>query len=166
MQGFVDFWVGQGPEGFIRIFWFYFFLELPRYVLLDYVYLIIYRLKQCFNKEQYKEARQALWAEQPRVTILIPGKNEGKNYYRLIRSLEEQTYQNFQLIIVDDGSDDDSVIIGQKMKEEGKIDLFLRNDQRGGKASAANLARSEERRVGRGWRGRRAAGQRGVGGRR
>src|SRR5690625_7841641 len=74
MQGFVDFWVGQGPEGFIRIFWFYFFLELPRYVLLDYVYLIIYRLKQCFNKEQYKEARQALWAEQPRVTILIPGK--------------------------------------------------------------------------------------------
>src|SRR5690625_7974875 len=59
---------------------------------------------------------------------------------RLIRSLEEQTYQNFQLIIVDDGSDDDSVIIGQKMKEEGKIDLFLRNDQRGGKASAANLA--------------------------
>src|SRR5690625_7679174 len=59
---------------------------------------------------------------------------------RLIRSLEEQTYQNFQLIIVDDGSDDDSVIIGQKMNEEGKIDLFLRKDKRGGKASAAKLS--------------------------
>src|SRR5690625_573190 len=108
MQGFVDFWVGQGPEGFIRIFWFYFFLELPRYVLLDYVYLSIYRIKQGFNKEQYKEARQALWAEQPRVTSLIPGKNEGKNDYRLSGSLEGQTHQHFQLRIVDEGADDDS----------------------------------------------------------
>ena len=140
MEGFIEFWSGQGTHGFIRIFWFYFFLEFPRYVLLDYVFLIIYRLKLRFNSKHFKEARHALWTELPLVTIIIPGKNEGKNYYRLIRSLDEQTYQNFQLIIVDDGSDDQSVIIGQKMKEEGKIDLFLRNDQRGGKASAANLA--------------------------
>lgn len=140
MEGFINFWAEQGPGGFVRIFWFYFFLEFPRYVLLDYVFLISYRLKQRFNFNHYVEARHALWTEFPLVTILIPGKNEGKNYYRLIRSLDEQSYQNFQLIIVDDGSDDDSVIIAQKMKDEGKIDLFLRNDQRGGKAAAANLA--------------------------
>ena len=45
-----------------------------------------------------------------------------------------------QIIIVDDGSDDDTPIIGRNLERRGYIDLFLRNDVRGGKASAANLA--------------------------
>jgi len=139
MVEFLEFWNQQGVGGFIRIFWFYFLFEFPRYILLDYVFLLIFKLNSFFNKESYEDAREKLWADHPLITIIIPGKDEGANYYRLVRSLEEQTYQNFQLIIVDDGSEDESSIIGRKMQKEGLIDLFLRNDERGGKASAANL---------------------------
>ena len=71
---------------------------------------------------------------------MAPGKNEGKNLYKLVKSLEDQTYQNFEIIIVDDGSDDDTPIIGNSLLKAGLIDVFLRNEVRGGKASAANLA--------------------------
>lgn len=139
MEGFFEFWSGQGVNGFIRIFWFYFIFEFTRYILLDYVFLLIFKLNQYFNKESYETARDLLWKDNPLITVIIPGKDEGVNYYRLVQSLQEQTYKNFQLIIVDDGSDDESAIIGRQMQKDGMINLFLKNDERGGKASAANL---------------------------
>jgi biofilm PGA synthesis N-glycosyltransferase PgaC len=74
------------------------------------------------------------------ISIIIPGKNEGAHLFKLTKSLAEQTYKNFELIIVDDGSDDDTPIIGRNLEKNGLIGVFLRNDMRGGKASAANLA--------------------------
>ncbi len=139
MDGFFEFWSQQGVSGFVRIFWFYFVFEFTRYILLDYVFLLIFKLDQYFNKESYETAKEHLWKDNPLITIIIPGKDEGSNYYRLVQSLREQTYQNFQLIIVDDGSEDESAVIGRQMQKDGVIDLFLRNEERGGKASAANL---------------------------
>ena len=139
MTEFFEFWQNQGADGFIRIFWFYFLFEFPRYVLMDYIYLLVFSLKKRFNKESYQTAKDLLWNDYPLVTIIVPGKDEGENYYRLIQSLNEQTYKNFQLIIVDDGSTDNSELIGRQMQRDGVIDLFLTNEQRGGKASAANF---------------------------
>lgn len=85
-------------------------------------------------------AKSALRADNPLISIIVPGKNEGKNIYKLVLSLKEQTYQNFELIIVDDGSDDDTPIIVRSLLARGLITKFLRNNMRGGKASAANLA--------------------------
>ncbi|MBX7183176.1 MAG: glycosyltransferase [Bacteroidia bacterium] len=73
------------------------------------------------------------------VSIIVPGRNEGENLYQLAYSLKEQTYSNFELIIIDDGSDDDTKVICQSLLSLGLITKFLRNDVRGGKASAANL---------------------------
>jgi cellulose synthase/poly-beta-1,6-N-acetylglucosamine synthase-like glycosyltransferase len=78
--------------------------------------------------------------ENPLVSILIPGKNEGKHLYKLVKSLGEQTYKNIEIIVVDDGSDDDTAIIGRSLEKAGLIDMFIRNEVRGGKASGANLA--------------------------
>src|SRR6056297_765454 len=139
MINFFEFWNQQGIDGFIRIYWFYFLFEFPRYIILDFVFLLIFKLNNHFNKEGYEAAKENLWKECPLITIIIPGKDEGSNYHSLIQSLKEQTYQNYQLIIVDDGSEDDSDIIGRQMQKEGMIDLFLKNDERGGKASASNL---------------------------
>lgn len=56
-----------------------------------------------------------------------------------MKSLREQTYRNFEIIIVDDGSDDQTPLICRNLEKMGYIDLFLRCTVRGGKASAANL---------------------------
>ena len=140
MIEFLDFWHAQGTSGFIRIFWFYFIVELPRYILLDYSVLLINFIKSKTGWKDYTKARQIFWHERPFVSIIIPGKDEGENYYQLVSSLREQTYQNFEIIIVDDGSDDYTPIVGRQLERSGQISMFLRNEERGGKASAANLA--------------------------
>lgn len=140
MIDFLDFWHVKGASGFIRIFWFYFLVELPRYILLDYSVLFITYIKSKTGWKDYKKAKKILWQERPFVSIIIPGKDEGENYHQLVSSLREQTYQNFEIIIVDDGSDDYTPVIGRQLERNGDISLFLRNEERGGKASAANLA--------------------------
>jgi chlorobactene glucosyltransferase len=42
----------------------------------------------------------------PLVSILVPARNEARNIAACVRSLAEQDYPNFELIILDDASDD------------------------------------------------------------
>ena len=125
---------------FIRMYWFLFIIEIPRYLLFDYFILAMYWLRRISTKKEYKEAQERFWKEQPLISVLAPGKNEGTNLYKLVQSLSDQTYTNFEIIVVDDGSDDETPTIGRSLEKAGLIDLFLRNEVRGGKASAANLA--------------------------
>ena len=140
LDPYLDFLGGLGIAGFLRVFWFYFIFEFPRYVLLDVLVLIPYFLNKRFNRKAYEEASTKLHVENPLVSVIVPGKDEGENFRQLARTLQEQTYQNYELIVVDDGSDDDSPIIGRSLEQQGAIDLFLRKEVRGGKGSASNLA--------------------------
>ena len=140
LEAYLDFLQAFTADEFIRLFWFFFILELPRYVVLDYLILGYRALKRPKLDEAYEQARHRLWLEQPLVSVIVPGKNEGKNYYQLARTLREQTYLNYEIIIVDDGSDDDSFLIGRDLERCGIIDRFISNPIRGGKASGANLA--------------------------
>lgn len=45
----------------------------------------------------------------PKLSIIIPVYNEGKNIKKVIDSLNKQSYKNFEIIIVDDGSTDNSL---------------------------------------------------------
>lgn len=76
--------------------------------------MIAHKLKGRFNKRSYDEAREELWRQHPLVSIIVPGKDEGKNYYKLVTSLAEQTYRNYELIMIDDGSEDDTEIIADR----------------------------------------------------
>ena len=125
---------------FVRLFWFYIFFEFLRYFVLEWFVLNLWLLRKRLNRSKYERAREAFLFENPLVSIIIPGKNEGKHLYKLIKSLNEQTYKNVEIIVVDDGSDDDTPTIGRDLEKAGYIDMFLRNEIRGGKASAANLA--------------------------
>jgi len=42
----------------------------------------------------------------PRVSVIVPARNEEKNIGSLLRSLERQTYKNFEVIVVNDNSED------------------------------------------------------------
>ncbi len=42
----------------------------------------------------------------PKVSVIMPCYNDGKYIYEAINSVKKQTYTNWELIIIDDGSDD------------------------------------------------------------
>lgn len=137
---YIRYWHEVGLTKFVRVFWFFVLLELTRYISVDFLVALRYALQRRQRKHRWERARQALLNENPLVSIIIPGKNEGAHLYKLTRSLAEQTYKNYELIIVDDGSDDDTPVIGRNLEQRGLIGQFIRNEMRGGKASAANLA--------------------------
>lgn len=126
----------------LSTYWFLFIIEFPRYYLLD----IITAIRQVFFHKSFRRrdtvARNLLYTEMPLVSILAPGKNEGRHIYKLVESLREQTYQNFEIIIVDDGSDDATPIICNDLQRAGYITKFFRLNLGGGKACAANFAAS------------------------
>lgn len=119
--------------------WFIVLIDIPRFVLLEGVTLFLSKAKRLDTRDLWKTAHEKLWDEYPLVTVLVPGHNEGKHLYKLVASLQKQTYQNLQLVVVDDGSTDNTPIIGRSFERTGEIDMFLRADERGGKASAANM---------------------------
>lgn len=124
--------------GLIATFWFLLFIEFPRYYATDFCVAIYHGLTFNRRRRLKAEARHALFLERPLVTILAPGKNEGAQIYKLVTSLSEQTYQNFEIIIVDDGSDDTTPQIARDLLKRGFIHKYFRMTERGGKASAAN----------------------------
>lgn len=122
----------------MAVYWFLFFIEFPRYYLLDIIAAIRYGATWRSRQKKQAIARRMLYIERPLVTVLAPGKNEGKNIYKLVKSLREQTYNNFEIIIIDDGSDDATPQICADLKRAGYIDMFFRMHERCGKAAAAN----------------------------
>lgn len=123
----------------LRTYWFLFFVEFPRYYLLEFFIAIWFKFTYRQRKRRKDVARMLLFSENPLVSILVPGKNEGPHIYKLTQSLKDQTYQNYEIIVVDDGSDDATPLICKDLEKNGLITHYLRLHVRGGKASAANL---------------------------
>ena len=119
---------------FVRFFWFFIIFEVTRFYIIDMWVLVWWKIKSRLKHSDFIEAKKSLWKEQPLISIIIPGKNEGEHIYKLTISLREQTYQNFEIIVIDDGSDDLTPVIGANLKNLGYISMFIRNDVRGGKA--------------------------------
>lgn len=132
------FWRNFSWDVLLHTYWFLVFVEFPRYYLLE-TGLVLWRK---FNYQKYQRrsnvARVLLYSENPLVSMLVPGKNEGKHIFKLVKSLNEQTYRNYELIVVDDGSDDETFTICTDLERAGLITTFVHLGERGGKASAAN----------------------------
>ena len=140
IEGLFDFISGLTLLEWFLYFWPFFFFDLARYVLLDFIMIPIYLLRRRRKSRLFSIGRKRLFRERPHVSVIVPGKNEGRHLHKLAASLRHQSYVNLELIVVDDGSDDRTPEVGLRLEQEGRIDLFIRNDVRGGKASAANTA--------------------------
>jgi len=70
------------------------------------------------------------------ISVIIPTYNRGYLLARAIRSVVNQTYQNFEIIVIDDGSTDDTEEIMKKFHDE-RI-TYLRHENNKGAASARN----------------------------
>ncbi len=72
-----------------------------------------------------------------RVSILVPAYNESVNIIRTVESLLKQDHKNFEVIVIDDGSTDETY---QRCKttfaDEDRVKVFTKPN--GGKASALN----------------------------
>ena len=73
------------------------------------------------------------------VTIFTPTYNKADMLENLYQALLRQTNQDFEWIIVDDGSTDNTKELVDKFMEEGKLDISYKYKEVGGKHLAINL---------------------------
>lgn len=77
-------------------------------------------------------------AARPLVTVYIPTHNRSSLVKSAIASVQNQTYENLEIIICDDGSTDDTeIVIGEMQKSDGRI-IYLKNDVPMGACHARN----------------------------
>lgn len=75
---------------------------------------------------------------QPFVSVIVPAFNEGKVITRTITSIVGSDYENFEVIVVDDGSTDDTYEAAQTAFADNDRVAILRKEN-GGKAEALNF---------------------------
>jgi cellulose synthase/poly-beta-1,6-N-acetylglucosamine synthase-like glycosyltransferase len=77
---------------------------------------------------------------QPRVSVIVPAYNESLGIAHCLRGMGAQTYADFEVIVVDDGSTDDTAAIARSIAMEpgllGRLTVISKAN--GGKASALN----------------------------
>jgi glycosyltransferase involved in cell wall biosynthesis len=76
-------------------------------------------------------------AQEPLVSILIPAFNAQESIAETLRSAVAQTWQRKEIIVIDDGSTDQTLTIARRFEPEGVRVYTKRND---GAASSRNLA--------------------------
>ena len=74
-----------------------------------------------------------------KVSVIIPAYNCNKFIKNCIKSIQKQTYQNFEIIVVNDGSSDNTLeILKDLAKEDFRIKVF--SQENGGVSKARNTA--------------------------
>ena len=73
-----------------------------------------------------------------RVTVIVPVYNVAKYIERCIQSVLEQDYNNIELIVVNDGSTDESLSVVKKILVDDKITYTIVDKKNGGLSSARN----------------------------
>lgn len=79
----------------------------------------------------------------PLVSIIVPAYNRQQSLARAIESILNQTLQDFEIIVVDDGSTDNTRAIGQELVlRDSRIRLICHEKNRGAQAARNTGARS------------------------
>ncbi|MDM5234899.1 glycosyltransferase [Bacillus cereus] len=106
-----------------------------------FLFLIYFAFKQ---KKKTKSRLFANSSYQPFVSVIIAAYNEEKVIVKTIRSILDSNYREFEIIVVDDGSKDDtSKVIQETFYKHPKVRLIQKEN--GGKSSAMNLGFQKSR---------------------
>lgn len=63
---------------------------------------------------------------EPRLSVLIPARNEEKNIAGILDDLYEQEYKNTEIIVLDDNSSDNTAgVVREKMKKDKRVRLIF-----------------------------------------
>ncbi|MFZ0531762.1 MAG: glycosyltransferase family 2 protein [Anaerolineales bacterium] len=65
----------------------------------------------------------------PLISVIVPARNEGRNIRRCVQALLRQTYPNFEIIVVDDRSTDETPhFLMELEKEDARLHVFHGTD--------------------------------------
>ncbi len=114
-----------------------------------FAYMIIspwYDVETYYKRVKYKKE---IATYNPRVSVMVPAWNESIGVLETVKTLLASTYRNVEIVVVNDGSTDDSHKLIQDFKrnyyakhrhEADKIDIVYRYKKNGGKGAALNTA--------------------------
>lgn len=74
----------------------------------------------------------------PKITVFTPTYNRGKLLYHVYESLQNQTYKDFEWVVVDDGSTDETERIVAEFKNEAMFPIIYKKKKNEGKHIAIN----------------------------
>lgn len=74
----------------------------------------------------------------PKISIIIPCYNCADLVGETLHSLEKQTFKNFEVIAVNDGSKDDTLIVLKKWQNKGTLNISIVDQTNGGVSNARN----------------------------
>ncbi len=74
----------------------------------------------------------------PSVSIIVPYKNGEKYLERCIKKIKEQEYKDYEIILIDDSSDDNSKDVIEKYRNDEKIKYYYLEDNTIGVGKARN----------------------------
>lgn len=73
------------------------------------------------------------------ITVMIPSYNPGKYLVDAIRSVQKQSYKNWEMILVDDCSTDDSLDLAGPLLRDPRIKV-IKNEENLGQSKTQNIA--------------------------
>lgn len=126
----------MSTDSLIAIFWYTLIFELPRYVIPIFAAALVLRTRQ----NDWRPAPAASPDLPPKVSVILVGHNEEDALETCVRSLREQSFSNFEIVIVSDGSTDGMNRVARSLVKRGLADRMFATDLRGGKSSGINLA--------------------------
>jgi glycosyltransferase involved in cell wall biosynthesis len=79
------------------------------------------------------------------ISVVIPAYKRGNIIERAVRSILEQTHQDFEILVVDDGSGDDTEsVVAAFAEEEPRIRYFFHDTNRGAQAARNTGAKAAQ----------------------
>jgi cellulose synthase/poly-beta-1,6-N-acetylglucosamine synthase-like glycosyltransferase len=136
----LQFLSNQSLDSLLSTFWILVYVEVPRF----FVGAVVLGWFLLFRKDAPHPDLDGQPARRVGISVVVAGHNAARAIQRTLASLREQTLSPLQIIVVNDGSTDESDRICRRLAQLGVIDTYISLRSRGGKAAAVNagLARA------------------------